>query len=119
MSNSTEREDSDRRTLLDFALDRGYDIRQYQMLRHLDRGQLKDGLQDLIKLRDFLDKYISESSFLDPDEDRAPNNNNMVGHLSKAESKALVDRLQKLPPSGVHSTVGHATQDEFDAMFGK
>ena len=118
MSNSTEREDSDRRTLLDFALDRGYDLSQYKMLRHLDRGQLKDGLQDLIKLRDLLDKYISEFSFVDPDEDRAPNNN-MVGHLSKAESKALVDRLQKLLPNGVHSTVGHATQDEFDAMFGK
>ena len=44
--------------LLDFAVDRGYDIHQFVMLRYLDRWKLKDGLEDLIKMRDYLNNYI-------------------------------------------------------------
>jgi hypothetical protein len=54
------RDGQSRWALMDFAVSRKYSIIQFQMLKYLDRYEMKDGVEDLSKMQDYLDKAIYE-----------------------------------------------------------
>lgn len=42
----------------EFAFEHGYDLFQFNIGKYLHRHKKKDGIKDLVKARDYLDKYI-------------------------------------------------------------